>query len=191
MTVPAWTEVQLAVGGALRLACGDRRGLGFFDPSLDGFWRSFRAAVLTYPLYLVLLGFRVTGAQLAHSGLGTIVIVETIAYVISWTALPLLILPLARGFGLEQRFLPFMVAYNWSQLPQTALIVVVALDRAAGLLPGSAGAFLELAAIVATLVYEWFIARVALNASGAQAVLVIMVDVALGTLLGQVTERLY
>jgi hypothetical protein len=105
--------------------------------------------------------------------------------------LPLLILPLARGFGLEQRFLPFMVAYNWSQLPQTALIVVVALDRAAGLLPGSAGAFLELAAIVATLVYEWFIARVALNASGAQAVLVIMVDVALGTLLGQVTERLY
>lgn len=191
MTVPVWTEVQLAVGGALRLACGDRRGLGFFDPSLDGFWRSFRAAVLTYPLYLVLLGFRVTGAQLAHSGLATIVIVETIAYIISWTALPLLILPLARGFGLERRFLPFMVAYNWSQLPQTALIVVVALDRAAGLLPGSAGAFLELAAIAATLVYEWFIARVALNASGAQAVLVVMVDVALGTLLGQVTERLY
>jgi len=50
MTVSPWAEVQLAVGGALRLACGDRRGLGFFDASLDGFWRSFRAAEICYPM---------------------------------------------------------------------------------------------------------------------------------------------
>ena len=32
-TASAWTEVQTAVGGALRLAVGDRRGLKFFDTS--------------------------------------------------------------------------------------------------------------------------------------------------------------
>ena len=34
-------------------------------------------------------------------------IVETIAYVISWVAFPLLILPLARWVGREDRFFPF------------------------------------------------------------------------------------
>ena len=86
----AWTEVQLAVGGALRLACGDRRGLGFFDASIDGFWRSFRAALICYPLYLLLLAFRIAAAQWETSGVAPILAVETIAYVISWTALPLL-----------------------------------------------------------------------------------------------------
>src|SRR5438067_10967562 len=98
-TASAWTEVQLAVGGALRLACGDRRGLGFFDASIDGFWRSFRAAAICYPLYLFLLSSRVTAAQWAAAGVPTVVVVETIAYVISWVAFPLLILQLAHWLG--------------------------------------------------------------------------------------------
>src|SRR5713101_8096721 len=105
MTSAAWTEVQLAVVGALRLAIGDRRGLGFFDASIDGFWRSFRAAAICYPLYLVLLSFRIGGPQWAASGVAPIVVVETIAYVISWVALPLLNLPVARRFGRADRFL--------------------------------------------------------------------------------------
>src|SRR5204863_5758857 len=108
MTVSAWTEVQLAVGGALRLACGDRRGLGFFDISIDGFWRSFRAGVICYPLYLVLLIFRIPEAYWAQSGAPTILVVETIAFVISWVAFPLLILPVARFLRRDDRFLAFM-----------------------------------------------------------------------------------
>ncbi|MGE5269272.1 MAG: hypothetical protein ACM3JG_06310, partial [Thiohalocapsa sp.] len=76
MTVPAWIEVQLAVGGALRLACGDRRGLGSFDASLDGFWRSFRAAVICYPLYLVLLTARIGAAKWERSGVPVVLLVE-------------------------------------------------------------------------------------------------------------------
>src|SRR3954447_13476183 len=92
VAVPAWTEVQLAVGGALRLACGDRRGLGFFDTSIDGFWRSFRAAAICYPLYLVLVTFRVAAPEWTRAGIPDILIVETIGYVISWVGFPLLIL---------------------------------------------------------------------------------------------------
>jgi hypothetical protein len=187
----AWTEVQLAVGGALRLACGDRRGLGFFDASIDGFWRSFRAALICYPMYLLLLGFRIAAAQWETSGVAAILAVETIAYVISWTALPLLVMKLAHWLGRDSRFLPFMVAYNWSQIPQTALFVLVGLDGATGLLPPSAAGFTELLAAVAALVYEWYIARVALAVTGAQACLVVIVDLLLGTTLGRVAESLY
>src|SRR5687768_1174023 len=134
-TVSAWTEVQLAVGGALRLARGDRRGLGFFDTSIDGFWRSFRAGLICYPLYLLLLSFRIGTAQWEAAGAVPVIAVETIAYVIAWVAFPLLILPLARWLGREDRFLPFMVAYNWSQIPTTVLFVLIGLNGATGVLP--------------------------------------------------------
>ncbi len=191
MTSAAWTEVQLAVGGALRLACGDRRGLGFFDTSIDGFWRSFRAGLICYPFYLVLLSFRIAGPQWAESGVATILVVETIAYVISWVAFPLLILRVARQFHRDDRFLPFMVAYNWSQIPQTVLVVLVGLDGASGLLPPSGAHLAGLLAAIATFVYEWFIARVALAVTGTQATLVVIIDLLLGTALGRIAGSLY
>ena len=191
MTVPAWTEVQLAVGGALRLARGDRRGLGFFDASIDGFWRSFRAGLICYPLYLLLLSFRIAGSRWAASGAVPILATETIAYVISWVAFPLLMLPLARWLDRDDRFLPFMVAYNWSQIPQAVLFVLIGLDGATGLLPPPVVQAAGMLAVIAVLVYQWFIARVALAVTGAQATLVVIIDVVLGSALGRIAEKLY
>jgi hypothetical protein len=191
MTVPAWTEVQLAVGGALKLARGDPRGLGFFNTSIDGFWRSFRAAVICYPFFLILLGFRVGAAHWEASGVMRIVIVETIGYVISWVAFPLLMLPLSRWLGRENRFLPFMVVYNWSQVPQTALFVILGAGAAGGLLPHAVAQLADLAAAVAVLLYEWYIARVALAVSSSQAVWVVLLDLVLGSVLSRITEALY
>ncbi len=161
MTIPAWTEVQLAVGGALRLACGDRRGLGSFDVSLDGFWRSFRAGFICYPFYLALVCFAASAAEWDQPGIATILIVKSIAYVCGWAAFPLIILPLAGLLRRADRFLAFMVLYNWSQIPQVVLAVIVGLDGASGLLSSSAAQFASLGVYMAELVYEWYIARVA------------------------------
>jgi len=191
MTVPAWVEVQLAVGGALKLARGDPSGLGFFDTSVDGFWRSFRAGVICYPFFLILLVFRVSAAHWAASGMAHIIIVETIGYVISWVAFPLMVLPLTRYLGRENRFIPFIVAYNWSQIPQTALFVIVGADAATGLFPSGVAQIVDFAAAVAVLVYEWYIARVALQVSTSQAVPVVLLDVVLGVVLSRITEGLY
>jgi len=191
VTVPAWIEVQLAVGGALKLARGDRRGLDFFDTSIDGFWRSFRAALICYPFFLVLLSFRVAAPDWAASGIPRILAVETIGYAISWVAFPLLVLPLARRLGREDRFLAFMVAYNWCQVPQTLLFVILGADTASGLFPAEFAQVAEFAAAVAVLVYEWYIARVALAVSPGQAVPVVLLDLLLGTVLGRVTTALY
>ena len=191
MASAAWTEIRLAVGGALRLARGDRRGLAVFDTSIDGFWRSFRAGLICFPLYLLLLSLRIEDPVWAASGVVSVLAVETIAYVISWVAFPLLILPLTRWLGREDRFLPFIVAYNWSQIPQTVLFAVVGLNVAMGLLPVSAMQVAGLLAAIAVLVYEWFIARVALAVTGAQAGLVVIADLLLGTLLGRVADSLY
>src|SRR5215468_9442504 len=191
MPIRAWLEMRLAVVGALRLARGDRGGLGCFDRSLDGFWRSFRAAFISYPLYLVLLSMRVTVAEWERSGALVIITVETIAYVIAWTAFPLLMLIVVQRIGRSQRFFDFMVPYNWSQLPQSALFVLVGLLTESGVLAGQLAQAIEIVAAVAVLVYEWFIARVALDTTAAAAVFVVFVDLLLGMLISHVAGGLY
>jgi branched-subunit amino acid transport protein AzlD len=191
MSNAAWAEAWLALSGALRLARGDRGGLACFDRSLDGFWRSFRAAAITYPLYLVLLTMRVSVADWQRSGGWRIVIVETIAYVIAWVAFPLIILAVTRWIGREHRFFEFMVPYNWCQVPQSALFVLVGVGTESRMLSHQVGASLDIVAAIATLIYEWYIARVALEISGSTAAFVVLVDLVLGAFISRIAGSLY
>ena len=191
MGTTAWVEVQLALAGCLRLARGDRGGLACFDRSLDGFWRSFRAAVISYPLYLMLLAMRVSVAEWQQSGGWRIVTVETIGYVVAWVAFPLLMLSVVRWIGRAHRFFDFMVAYNWCQVPQSALFVLVGLVSAGGVLSAQASEAMDMAAAIATLLYEWFIARVALDTSGVVAIFVVLLDLVLGVFISRITGGLY
>ena len=191
MPATAWLEMRLALVGALRLAKGDRGGLSCFDRSLDGFWRSFRAAVIAYPLYLILLVMRVTIAEWERSGGFYIIVVETIAYVIAWVAFPLAMLTVTRWLNRSHRFFDFMVPYNWSQLPQSALFVLVGLQSTSDAISAQPAQVIEIAAAIAVLGYEWFIARVALETTAAAAALVVLVDLVLGVLISHVASSLY
>jgi hypothetical protein len=189
MNPRAWLEVKLALVGCWRLARGDRGGLGCFDRSHDGFWRSFRAAFLAYPLFLLLLTMRVTGEQWTAAGGWRIVAIETIAYAVGWTAFPLIVLNLVQRIGRRERYFDFMVAYNWSQLPESALFLLVGLVES--VVFGGAGEFLAVVAAVAVFVYEWFVARVALDTSGVVAAIVIVLDLLLSVVLSTVATSLY
>ena len=191
MGAAAWQEARLALAGTLRLVVGDRGGLACFDCSLDGFWRSFRAAVICYPLYLVLLAMRVSLAEWQRSGGWRIVIVETIGYVIAWVAFPLLMLNVTRVIGRAHRFFDFMVPYNWCQVPQSALLVLVGIESQTGILGAQASETIDVVAAFATLVYEWYIARIALETTGSAAAFVVLVDLVLGVALSRVSGSLY
>lgn len=184
MAGSALQEIRTALLGTLILARGDARGLGNFDASLGGFWRSYRAAAIAYPLYLALTlwhtddpGWRIT-------------IVATIGYIVSWTAFPLVMLDLCRRLDRDDHFLGFMTAYNWCQVPQIVLFSALALVEAVGVLGEGPAAVIGLVAAAAVLVYEWFVARVALDVSVPAAILVVAVDVALAALLQQIDEIL-
>jgi branched-subunit amino acid transport protein AzlD len=191
MPVTRWAEVRWALVGCLRLARGDRGGLAYFDRSLDGFWRSFFAAALSYPFFLVLLTMRVSLADWNTAGGLRIILVETIGYVISWVAFPLVMLSVLRWIGREQRFFDFMVPYNWCQLPQSVLFILVGLESETGAVSDPISQMIEIAAAIAVLVYEWYIARVALETSTAAAILVVLVDLVLGVLITRAAGSLY
>lgn len=188
---PAVAEAWLAVAGALRLARGDPGGLLGFDPSETGFWHSFRAAVLCYPLYLILLAFPIQIGEPVEVDAWRFIIVESIHFVISWVAFPLLMLPLVDWLGRGENYFRFMVAYNWCQVPQTVLFVVVALLGGVGLLSAEIMLVADLVVGLAALAYDWYVSRVALSVSGGRAALVILAYVVLATLLNHVSASLY
>jgi hypothetical protein len=191
MATPAVAEAWLALTGALRLARGDPSGMACFDVSEAGFWRSFRAGVLCFPLYLVLLNFPIEIGEPAAVDVASMFAVETIHYIISWVAFPLLMLPLVDRLRRGDRYFGFMVAYNWCQVPQTVAFTAVALLGAVGLLAADGVVIADLIVGLTALVYEWYVSRVALAVSGPQAALVIIADVGLAFVLGHISSALY
>jgi hypothetical protein len=177
--------------GAWRLAHLDRTAMVWFDRSIDGFWRSFWAAAIVYPGFLVLLMVRVEDQQWERSSLFHIVMVETIGYVVSWTAFPLAVLSFSRWLGREPQYLGFMVAYNWSQLLQTAASLAVVAITAGDMLPAAVATTAALLVTLAALLYEWFIAKVALEVTAAPAAAIVLLDLVLSLFVNHIAAGLY
>lgn len=186
--VPSTTEIAAALHGAIRLAQLDATGLRYFDRTVGGFWRSFFAAVLIAPAHIVLL---VMTRRVPESAGGwRVVAIEAIAYTIGWLAFPCAMLPVADLLKRRVRYFDYMVAYNWCNVPQIGLLLIVTALSAGEVLPGVLGVFLVRVALVSILIYQWFIARVGLSISATAAVALVLLDFVIGQLTDLVTQYL-
>jgi|SRR5579864_2912713 len=188
--MPSSAEVVQALYGTWRFARLDRSAMRFFDLSHHGVWRSFWAAAICYPLYVILLLERLDADTIAQSGFVHILIVETIGYVTGWAALPLIVLGFCRWLGREEQGFDFIVVYNWSQVLQTALFVLVALV-VKPMFPAEVTPDIDFLADAAILAYEWFIALIAIGAGGWIALAIVLIDIVVGMILFMITTGLY
>jgi hypothetical protein len=189
--MPSFREVSQGMYGAWRLARFDPAAMAWFNRSIEGVWHSFWAAVIAYPAFIILLALKIAPEQWAASGVLRILLVQSIGYVIAWVAFPLVILPFCRWLERDDQCLVFIIAYNWSQVLQVAATLAVAALAAAAILPGPLMSFVEFATEIALLVYEWYIARTALEAGGVAATAVVLLDLVLAFGMGEVTQGLY
>ena len=182
-------EIVRSVYGAWRLAHADPRGMAYFDATEEGFWRSFRVAVLVAPLYalLVLLSYGPPVEAMpaeATASEARAIAVELIAYAIGWMAYPLAVSFLATVLDRAREYVGYIVAYNWAQVLvvpyQLALLVII---RAGAELPVVVLHLVVLAAWLVPLVYAWFIARTALKTSSLVAAGLVAVDLLISFLL--------
>ena len=183
-------EVSSGLYGAWRLLWRDPTAMAWFDRSLTGAIRSFWAAAICYPGFVILLLMRLSQSELHSSAVFPILLVESIGYVIGWCAYPLAALPFCRWLVPEERALGFIIAYNWSQVLQTGVLLPVALFGALDLVPPYFIAYADFVAYLAILVYEWFIARIALDAGRLPATALVLLDIVIGAALSQVTQVL-
>lgn len=183
-------EIVMAMGGAWRLAHFDARGLLHFDLSIGGARRSFLAALLVAPMYLISLYFRYPTDN-PDGSVSRFLLVEAIAYVVSWTLYPVVVEALSGRLGCRERFPIYLIAYNWSMVIQNLIFVPLTVLLAKGALPPEFGQILWLAAMVFTIAYVLFIARITLAVPAITAASLVILDIALSFLLGAFTASLY
>ncbi|MGE0093311.1 MAG: hypothetical protein AB7M05_14375 [Alphaproteobacteria bacterium] len=182
-------EAAYALFGAYRLAHLDPSGLRYFNATVEGFWRSFLAALIVAPGYAILIGLELGDSPDAASlDWGHIALVQTIAYVISWTAFPVAMHYLTALIGRHEEYVGYIVAYNWAAVIQMGVMLPAAAVQA--MIPGGAGGLIMLPVVIATAFYQWFIARSALRVGGGTAAGIVGFDFALSLFVAGIAATL-
>jgi len=150
-------EVTAALTGVVYLAKGDIVGLAYFDDSERGFWRSFWAALIVAPAWVLLLAL---DEEPMAAGPLRMIVVQTIDYALLWTAFPLILYELLNRTGRTQRFCLYMSIHNWASVVETPIMLFAAAFATA--VPGPVAGLVPLLAMALIFAYEWFIARVGL-----------------------------
>lgn len=114
------SETLRALYGTWRLARGDEQGLGFFNFSIEGFWRSFLAAAIVFPAFVLLRWNDIFDAPEDFPAI-RYMLVESIAYVIKWVAFPLIMFHVIPMLGRAERYIAFITVYNWASVLQMGL----------------------------------------------------------------------
>ena len=183
-------EVATALYGVWRLAHFDEDGWRHLDDSIDGFWKSFYAAVIVAPAQAIMLSLSMINSETpVEAGALRIAAVYTIAYVIGWVAFPLVMIGITDLLDRRERYLRYIVGYNWATVIQVAVFLPVAIIIAiAG--PGGLAATLTFAALLAIATYTWFVARTGLDVPGTTAVAMVVLDFAISLTLNMVSGSL-
>jgi hypothetical protein len=182
-------EASYGLFGAWRLAHLDPRGMDYFDKTVEGFWRSFWAAGLSAPLVILILVLRYANARGDLDPL-RFVLVETIGYAIMWTAYPLAAWYLLQALGRSNRYVGYIVAYNWANVIQIAVSVPIAALIATEALPSALLSVVWLGILAALLFYQYFVARIALEVDVAVASGLVFADFVLSMLREAVVQAL-
>ena len=123
ITLPEVTAAVYGVGRLLRL---DTSGYSFLDTSRRGFFMSFWAAVFILPGIFVLGRFDPATEQLGVHPF-RFLSVTAIHYVLSWVAYPLVMWHITERLDRLNRYVLYIVAYNWASVLDVSIPVAVAL----------------------------------------------------------------
>lgn len=181
-------EVSSAVYGAYRLAKRDPGGMAYFDLSAEGALKSFYAAALIIPFEFARLTANRWEFLTETDSIPTWFVLESLVYVIDWTLIPVLMIPVARWIDRWDRFCEFVAAYNWSHVIITAAFLPLHTLRLTGLIPLGLFQFLGMGLLFAALFYLWFVFKVSLKISGGMAASLVAAQYVIGLLLFQISK---
>lgn len=171
---PSPQETSYALYGVWRLARLDPSGLSYLEETEEAFWKSFFAAVICVPFYVVLVVVQLGQVELG-AGAVKIFAVETINYVISWVAFPLVAWHLSQMLNRQENYIRYIVAFNWAKVIQFLIFLPFVLAGAAGLF-GDLRGLITLGATVLILAYIWYITKHGLGVDGGPAAGLVIID---------------
>lgn len=150
-------EVRAALTGIVDLAKGDIIGLGYFENSPRALARSFWAALIVAPPWVLLLALQ---GQPMAAGPAKMIAVQAIEYALLWTAFPVVLYEILSRVGRTDRFYLYVSIRNWASMIETPAVLFAAAFALA--VPYDVAQLVPLFAMVAVFAFEWFLARVGL-----------------------------
>lgn len=177
------------LAAAWLFARGRAEGLLLIQPGMDAARHSFLAAAICLPLFIALRltawwmqGAPPAGLLVALSG-------EVVGYVLGWVGFAVASHLLAQQAQCSGQWPRFITAWNWSNIVQYLLLVLLLLPAALGL-PAWIGNAMGLAAVGYAVWLGWFVTRTALGVDGMTAVMFVVLDLTIGLFIGGVMGRI-
>ncbi len=193
--MPSIAQIADAMTGSLMLARRDTGGYGYFDVSFSGFWRSFLAFFLILPFYLSITAVEKNLAiDLGDPGAAyndDIRLVRFLALSLGWIAFPLMMIWVCRILKLQQRYVLFITAYNWSSVPAMALLTLPFLLYQGGLLEATNTVLLYIVMMGGIIYYRWFIAHTALLTTAVNAAGIVALDFSLSYAIWKCVSQMF
>ncbi len=180
--IPGAQEVIRSLKGAALLARRDPSALGYFNLSIEGFWRSFAALLLVAPIFFIFAGLDFAADTTAERQDGVTPAADgryasiAVLLIISWASFPLIMVPVARVLGLSHRYVTYIIVFNWtSVLAELILATPIALLYM-GLFGVDTARGVYGIALLLVVVYRWYIAKTALETTGLNASAMVLLE---------------
>ena len=180
--------ISVGLSGAVRLVKLDTQGFDYFGDTAADFWRSFLAAALVAPLFLLYLVIRYVESD-TDGSFPVYIAAQILAYVITWLAFPLVILYLAPVLQKEDKAVRYLVAYNWLSVIQNGVYLPVVMLGITGTFAQDLSNFLAMIALIWVLGITLFVTRKALEVPLGTAAGIVVMDLLLGVLVEVLTSR--
>lgn len=161
-------EMINSVYGAYRLARFDPQGMDYLEQSPDGAIRSFWAAVVVLPAYILLVLAR-DGDTLTETPIGDALVIQSIAYIVGWTVFPVVMHLATKAINRKDKFAGFVSAYNWSSVIQVAIQLPVIALILTGMISEDTASGMGYGILILITAYLWFVFRTSLGISGLTA----------------------
>jgi len=168
-------EATRSVFIAWRLFHRDRQVVELIDDSYAGVVRSFWAAALVLPLYIVYLLLQVGtptgnpgnfGTLVEHGGLFAASVSRLTVYAMGFVAWPLLMHYLAPRLDCDRHYFRYLVAYNWMNAVNILVLLTYGMLRFSGLVPEEMANLAAMITLTIMWAYHWFVARETLDING-------------------------
>lgn len=182
------TAVSSGLTAALRLARGRADGATLVADDAGATASSFWAILFCVPSVIARVLIAWIG-EAPPTDAGHQIALELITFVLGWLVFVELTHLFARVTGVMPRWRRFIIVWNWCNVIEGVLVIL-------GIVPGLLGAPLlvdetcQVITIGWALWLEWYAARVALGITGPAAVGLVIMDQAIGIILGTIALML-
>ena len=182
--IPSRQEIFYRFYGAWRLARFDAGGAQYFDQSRGAALRSFFAAALVAPAFIIgqLLAF--SGAEITtEAGDVTVFLIFALEYCLLWVVPPVIVYRICQTIDRESAFFRFLSANNWSSMITMHLQLIIAALSIAGMIPEALAPLVSLVVYAYILGYQWFLTRHCLGVSALASVGFVVLQFFIGLLI--------